>query len=142
MNLYLDTEFNGFHGALISMAIVAEDGRAFYEVLPPPNLINYWVKQNVMPVLNKDFVRANVFQSKLWQFLLNFPDADVYADWPEDIAHLCTWLCAPEGKQLNVNLRFHRIDSGELRPHVPHNALSDATALKEWHLNDKGSGTE
>ena len=33
MKLYIDCEFNGFKGHLMSMALVAEDGSEFYEVL-------------------------------------------------------------------------------------------------------------
>lgn len=38
MNIFIDCEFNGFGGQLMSMALVAEDGREFYEVLPLPLL--------------------------------------------------------------------------------------------------------
>ena len=34
MKLFLDCEFNGFGGELISMALVDENERYFYEVLP------------------------------------------------------------------------------------------------------------
>ena len=33
MKLWLDTEFNGWEGGLISMGITSEDGKEFYEVL-------------------------------------------------------------------------------------------------------------
>ena len=33
MNIYIDCEFNGFGGKLISMALCADDGREFYEVV-------------------------------------------------------------------------------------------------------------
>jgi hypothetical protein len=32
MQLWIDTEFNEYRGALISMALVAEDGREWYGV--------------------------------------------------------------------------------------------------------------
>ena len=32
MKLWIDTEFNEYRGALISMALVAEDGREWYGV--------------------------------------------------------------------------------------------------------------
>jgi len=37
MRIYIDTEFNEFQGALISMALVAADGEEFYEVLACEN---------------------------------------------------------------------------------------------------------
>ena len=33
MKLWLDTEFNGWEGGIISMGITSEDGKEFYEVL-------------------------------------------------------------------------------------------------------------
>ena len=33
MRLWIDTEYNGFKGALISMALIDEEGREWYEVL-------------------------------------------------------------------------------------------------------------
>lgn len=44
MRFFIDCEFNEFRGELISMALVAEDGREFYEVLPCPNP-GAWVAQ-------------------------------------------------------------------------------------------------
>jgi hypothetical protein len=52
MKLFLDCEFNGFGGELISMALVDENERYFYEVLPCINLTS-WVLNNVIPILNK-----------------------------------------------------------------------------------------
>jgi hypothetical protein len=52
MNIYIDCEYNGFNGSLISMALVTMDGQEFYEVLPC-DCPDEWVAANVMPVLNK-----------------------------------------------------------------------------------------
>lgn len=43
MRLYLDTEFNGFGGSLISAALVSTGGHEWYEVLPCSHP-NAWVK--------------------------------------------------------------------------------------------------
>lgn len=43
MRIYVDCEFNGFGGELMSMALVAEDGREWYNVLPLPRDIEPWV---------------------------------------------------------------------------------------------------
>ncbi len=37
MNIWIDCEFNEFGGDLISMALVADDGQEFYEVLELEN---------------------------------------------------------------------------------------------------------
>lgn len=51
MKIYLDTEFNGLGGELISLALVSEDGREWYESLPLPPLLDEWVGANVVPLL-------------------------------------------------------------------------------------------
>ena len=47
---YLDCEFNGYKGDLISLALVIDDDNYFYEVLGCPNPVS-WVAENVMPIL-------------------------------------------------------------------------------------------
>jgi len=66
--LFIDCEFNEFGGDLISMALVAEDGQEFYEVLNLENDWKYgsWVFANVVPYLNKDPITKQLFQQKLW----------------------------------------------------------------------------
>ncbi len=39
MRYYIDTEFNGTGGQLLSLALVREDGLSFYEVLHAHELI-------------------------------------------------------------------------------------------------------
>jgi len=52
MRYFLDTEFNGFGGALISLALVPEIGdQDFYVSLPLPAEIHPWVEKNVIPYL-------------------------------------------------------------------------------------------
>ena len=51
MRYFLDVEFNGFGGPLISLALVPEDPDAapFYEALPCPKP-DVWVAAHVLPV--------------------------------------------------------------------------------------------
>src|SRR3546814_14895388 len=59
LRYFLDTEFNGFGGDLISLALVPEYGdQDFYVSLPLPAQIHPWVEQNVIPYLR--FVPAGV----------------------------------------------------------------------------------
>ena len=52
MRYFLDTEFNGFGGALISVALVPEHGDDdFYASLPLPDVIEPWVERHVIPYL-------------------------------------------------------------------------------------------
>lgn len=101
MNLYLDCEFNEFRGALISMALVAEDGREWYEVVHCENP-GAWVAQNVIPILGKPAVSVPAMQSSLHFWLSQFASVHVVADWPEDIAHFCTSLITGPGTRIDT----------------------------------------
>lgn len=133
MNLYLDCEFNEFKGDLISMALVAEDGQEFYEVLDCPNP-GSWVKENVIPILGKEPVSMSVFQSKLQSFLMQFPMIKVIADWPEDIAHFCNALITGPGDRLDtppLKMAVYRVDTVSDQPH---NALADARGIAKYFM--------
>ena len=72
MKLFIDTEFNGFGGELISMAIVAEDGREWYGILPVADKLVEWVEEHVRPVLDiEGFSLTVLFQQheKGWRLL-------------------------------------------------------------------------
>lgn len=131
MNLYLDCEFNEFGGDLISMALVAEDGQEFYEVLECPSP-KPWVKENVIPVLYKEPISLNAFQMRLQFFLMQFPTIKVIADWPEDIAHFCNALITSPGFRIDtppLDMAIYRIDTTS---DLPHNALADAKAIAKY----------
>jgi hypothetical protein len=51
MRYYLDTEFNGSGGALLSFALLREDGAAIYGIMPLPANVEPWVNENVIPIL-------------------------------------------------------------------------------------------
>lgn len=132
MRLFVDCEYNDFRGALISMALVSESGAEWYEVLrcdaPSP-----WVAANVMPVLGKESVPRPHFAASLAAFLSQFETVHVVADWPEDIAHFCNALIVAPGGRLNtppLTMEVVRL-SEPLRSAVPHNALSDARAIRD-----------
>ena len=134
MRMWIDTEFNEFKGDLISMALVAEDGREWYEVTycenPGP-----WVAQNVMPILNQAPIPKILMQSSLAQFLSRFTAVHLVADWPEDLAHFCELLITGPGYRLDtppLTMEIRRdLDSESA---LPHNALEDARANKRKHL--------
>lgn len=54
MPLYLDTEFNGHGGELISMALASTGGTHFYVELPLPQNVQPWIAENVVPKLMTD----------------------------------------------------------------------------------------
>ena len=129
MNLFLDCEFNEFKGALISMALVSEDGREWYEVVPCDNP-GPWVALNVMPILGKQPVSVGEMQRSLHAWLAQFDAVHVVADWPEDIAHFCQALITGPGYRLDtppLTMEVVRIDAESA---IPHNALADAQGIR------------
>lgn len=141
--LFIDTEFNGFGGELISLALVPlRGGRHFYEVLPCERP-HAWVAQHVMPILRKSAITPSLFRSKLAAFLrITRQEAGapitVVADWPEDIQHFCASLITGPGTMLGVGCDFTfalRTDLGTTASSIPHNALADAYALRDDYLS-------
>lgn len=130
MNIFIDCEFNGFCGELISMALVAENGAEWYEVLPIQGPIDDWVKENVMPILNKKPIEnLYKFQQSLQAFLNQYNNIHIVADWPEDIALFCKALITGPGKCMRtppLTMQVIRID---ITSDLPHNALEDARAI-------------
>lgn len=129
--LFLDCEYNGFGGPLISMALVSEDGLEFYEVLPCENPVA-WVAEHVMPNLGKPAVTGLAeFQNRLILFLAQFDRIHVVADWPEDISHLCRSLITEPGWAITtppLTMEILQIDAESAQPH---NALADARGLRD-----------
>lgn len=138
MTLYLDCEFSNFHGNLISLALASTTGKHWYRVLPLPTDTNPWVMENVVPFLNKEPDDPMFFRHSLWAYLRTHQDEEIIADWPEDFAHLMRQLCEPNGIAPALQLDMRLIQSGELKPDIPHNALSDAIALMHWHVANRG----
>ncbi len=144
MRLFLDTEFNGFGGELISLALVAENGREWYGVAPLPDCINPWVEGHVIPYLEIDgkiplYASTADMQESLGRYLAQCQDAEIIADWPADFEHFC-YLLASAGSMQGYALpwqgtmRLARVFG--VNPVIPHNALSDARALKDAYLEN------
>ena len=136
MNLYIDTEFDGFGGKLISMAIVSEMGE-FYEVLSD-TATDQWVILNVIPKLQKEPIGEKEFKLKLFYFLDKHEDITIVADWADDIKYFCECLIVSPGvmySTLKINFVMDRRLSSSMSK-VPHNALEDARAIKKASLDD------
>lgn len=138
----LDCEFNGFSGALISLALSGEAGE-LYLCRPPAELaameLHPWVRENVLPILEtggaiptvlprKDFGRA------IQDFLADDPALCVIADWPEDLMHLMQCLIVSPGQMvripdLSMKLMQVSVWPTDLEGAIQHNALWDARAL-------------
>lgn len=145
MRYFLDTEFNGYGGALLSLALVPDDGGEFYVTLQCEDPLHPWVERNVMPFLDHVPVglqsprlpRSEAAQA-LSQYLGMDPQPEIVADWPEDILHFCSLLMTGPGNMVPVPpLTFRLVPlsgfSTAGSSAVPHNALHDARSLRE-HL--------
>lgn len=143
MNIWIDCEFNEFGGDLISMALVSENGSEFYEVLELENDEKYgsWVYFNVVPYLNKAPITKDLFQDKLWQFLKQWDDVHIIADWPDDIKYFCMSLITAPGMCIGTPLKLTMQIDRELTTEssaILHNALEDARAIKRsWRKREK-----
>jgi hypothetical protein len=143
---FLDTEFNGFGGDLLSLALVPVEGEEFYVTLACDTALLPWVDQNVMPFL--DHVPVGLLSPRLSlrdaaiglsHYLAMDPEPLIVADWPEDIAQFCNLLMTGPGEMVPVPpLAFHLLPLGGFstaaNSAVPHNALHDARALREHVL--------
>lgn len=133
MRLWLDTEFNGRE--LISLALVDENGREWYEVLPCEHPTP-WVKANVLPVLNKQATTPKRMVQSLAAWLGHYSAVHVMADWPDDFVHFCSALAPTPGTRLPTPpLSMELVQPPEkVASAIPHNALEDARALKHTHM--------
>jgi hypothetical protein len=141
MLYFLDTEFNGFGGEIISFALVREDGEALSLVFGCDDPED-WVKEHVMPFLHSGKVshpdptipRSDAGKM-IAAFLKSDPDPVVVADWPDDIRYMCELVITGPGMMVGIKslaFRMVRVDSypTTLKGAVQHNAYWDAMALR------------
>jgi hypothetical protein len=146
MRYFLDTEFNGFGGDLISLALVPEYGdQEYYVVLPLPDAVEPWVARHVVPYLHQvpqsldNRLDRTTAAHDLAAYLAGDRDPLIVADWPEDIALLCRLLLIGATDIVDIGrlgFEFRRTPgfSTARNSRVPHNALHDARALRDFIL--------
>ena len=146
MRYFLDTEYNGWGGALLSLALVPEDGEELYLTLDWEGALDPWVERNVVPYLDTvpdglvspRLNRADAARA-LSHYLAGDSEPVIVADWPEDIAQINMLLVTGPGTMIEVPpLSFQFVElsgfSTAANSTVPHNALHDARALKDHVL--------
>src|SRR5678816_2955410 len=105
MRYFCDTEYDGFGGALISIALVPEDGGEELYLVLDQAATDPWVERHVMPFLDHvpeslkspRLSRADASHA-LAQWLEHDEAAEIVADWPEDLAHLANLLVTGPGQ--------------------------------------------
>ena len=143
MRYFLDTEYNGWGGALLSLALVPEDGEELYVTLDWDGSLEQWVERNVVPYL--DTVPESLVSPRMSRadaartvahYLAGDPNPVIVADWPEDIALFNALLVTGPGMMTEVpalSFQFMPLNgfSTAANSKVPHNALHDARALRD-----------
>ena len=143
MRYFLDTEYNGWGGALLSLALVPDEGEELYLTLDWDGPLEEWVERNVVPYLDAvpepqvspRMSRTDAART-VAHYLAGDPEPLIVADWPEDIALFNALLVTGPGVMAEVpGLKFEFISlvgfSTAANSKVPHNALHDARALRD-----------
>jgi len=150
MKLFLDTEFNGFGGKLMSMALVPEDTKQqeFYCEIVMMDQLEPWVKDNVVPHMFLPLVTYKQFQGLLSMYLnsLFFSKTEtvtIVADWPDDIRYFCEAMITGPGQRIvliDPKINFELDMSIEYESLVPHNALHDARGIRDSYIKRDNNG--
>lgn len=147
MNITIDCEWNSFGGELLSMGLMAEDGRFMYLTCDREGIvIDPWVEENVIPHINKipesyharivaPDVYPSEFSSLLGDYLRLFDSVNIIADWPEDIMWFTKMLITGPGYRIDyppMTIEV-RSDIEGCSKEYPHNAIYDAIELmNQW----------
>lgn len=134
--LYLDTEFNGHGGELISMALASEDEHNWYVEFDTSGMtIHPWVKEHVLPLFISYPCDMEPARKSLRSYLAEKAAIDgkleIYADWPADFTHLINMMVGDTFEESWIQPCSMNLVRVMTYPENPHNALSDAKALRD-----------
>ena len=147
LRYFLDTEYNGWSGALLSLALVPDEGDELYLTLDWSGTLEQWVERNVVPYLDavpESLVSPRMNRTDAARTIAHYLAGDanpvIVADWPEDIALMSALLVTGPGIMAEVpGLTFQFVPltgfSTAANSKVPHNALHDARALRDHILS-------
>lgn len=158
MRYYLDCEFNGMGGELLSLALVRKNGEWLYLVNKLASAyrtdLDPWVAKNVVPLLGEvpdkhPLMRCyqecglSDFPQCIEHFLAGYPEPTIIADRPDDIKYFCELMITGPGERIDTGgleaaertgtkFEIHRVDSypTDLPGAVQHNAFWDAMVLR------------
>lgn len=144
MKYYIDCEFDGRGGKLLSMALVSETGRSLYAIMNE-TVTDPWVRENVVPLVlmvpvdQIQFFSASAtpvqLSTMINDFLRSDPQPHIVADWPDDIKYFAEACITGPGTMINVpglKMSVKRVDAypTTLYGAIQHNAWWDAMALR------------
>lgn len=141
---YIDCEFDGHNGPLLSMAIVRDDEYSIHMRIAQ-EAKDPWVRKNVMPLMDQHnavqsgIVYINDVGGVIRAFLGDCINPVIIADSPVDIGRFCQALStAPDGGWASADyprmtFEVHNVDCypTDLPNAIQHNAWWDAMALRQ-----------
>lgn len=145
MKFYVDCEFDGHDGPLLSMAMVRDDGYSLHVAVRDIAVSDPWVAKNVLPIIdshNADIgcsVRTNEVGRVLRDFIGPCKYPKIIADSPVDIGRFCRVISTgadggwASADYPGMTFIVHNVDCypTTLEGAVQHNAWWDAMALRE-----------
>jgi len=136
-SIYLDTEFNGFGGNLLSLAMVTSENEEWYEVLEyDESKLDPWVQANVLPELKKSKpLPYKEFRESFLNFMKKQGNASIFVDWPSDLVYFFQLILGENHTQtFFAGYKTQILEDLIIISEVPHHALHDARAIKKAHL--------
>ena len=142
MRYFIDCEFDGHNGPLLSIAAVADNARSIY-IKTTEQATDPWVLEHVIPILDnhncsETYVSHPNAVGALLQRFIKEANPIIIADSPVDIGRFCNAIStSPRGEwqptEFN-SMTFYVLNVNayptELEGAVQHNAWWDAAALK------------
>jgi hypothetical protein len=141
---YIDCEFDGHNGQLLSIAMVRGDGRSLHVKVENAIVVDPWVQENVLPIMDAHHadlswtVRPNEVGTPLRGFIGDCQNPTIIADSPVDIARFCRAISTGEDggwhstDYAGMTFVVHNVNCypTALEGAVQHNAWWDAMALR------------
>lgn len=151
MNLFLDCEFDGFGGRLLSLALAPQNrlAHSLYLVSETAEEAECeWVRENVVPILHdhptdrlsKFIIPQREFGKAINSYLADYSRPHIVVDWPDDLRYFCESLITGPGQMVPLRTFTSQLVREDAYPTtlvgaVQHNALWDALALREILTN-------
>jgi hypothetical protein len=141
---YIDCEFDGNDGPLLSIAMVRGDGYSLHVAVRDIAISDPWVAANVLPIIDRHnahigcSVRINEVGRVLRDFIGDCQKPTIIADSPVDIGRFCRAISTgPDGGWMStgfpgMTFSVRNVDCypTALEGAVQHNAWWDAMALR------------
>ncbi len=151
MKFFIDCEFDGFGGKLLSMALVPEkrsEQNLYLLATDARDVNDDWVRANVVPLYRAKqpkntsyfILDRSEFGRAVQAYLHGEIMPHIVADWPDDLKYFCESLITGPGKMVSIpsfSAQLVRVDAypTTVVGAIQHHALWDAIALREALTN-------